>query len=290
MRLKKYYVLILVTPLCAMEKDQKPQLSQLEKKFIRAAIDGDSEIIQHCIDEKVAINTADEHGETALYNAVYHQRWQAASLLLNQPKIGVDIKTKTGFKEPTLLHRLCLRISKNNDADTKEAESARLAILKRVLELKADTNMPDGYGDTPLINAMRQQVPVDIIDCLIDANAKMIWTKDKVSPLTLGVTKNIYYIPSLLASPHIALADIKQALIYCARTKYDTYKYATSAKLIKKYFDIMYTFGYIGPKNPEWRASQQGPFSRIPLPIAKQIAFEIVAYDAAWQLSPCSIL
>ena len=108
---------------------------------------------------------------------MYYQRWQAASLLLNQPKIDVDIKTKTGSKEPTLLHRLCLRISKNNDANTKEAETARLAILKRVLELKADTNMPDGYGDTPLINAMRQQVPVDIIDCLIDANAKLFGPK-----------------------------------------------------------------------------------------------------------------
>ena len=286
--MKKLFIILalcaIIAPLCAMEKDQKPQLSQLEKKFIRAAIDGDVEIIQHCIDEKVAINTADEHGETALYNAVYHQHWQAASLLLNQPKIYVDIKTKTGFMGPTLLHRLCLRISKNNDADTKEAESARLAILKRVLELKADTNMPDGYGDTPLINAMRQQVPVDIIDCLIDANAKMIWTKDKVSPLTLGVTKNIYYIPSLLASPHIALADIKQALVYSARYKYEC------PKFIKKYFDVMATFGYVDPKNPEWRASQRGPFGKIPLPIAKKIAYEIVAYDAAWALTPCSIL
>ena len=47
----------------------------------------------------------------------------------------------------------------------------------------------------------------------------------------------------------------------------------------------MDTFGYIGPKNPEWRASQQRPLSRIPLPIAKQIAFEIVTYDAVGAFS-----
>ena len=52
--LKRFsYLLILVTPLCAMEKDQKPQISQLEKKFIHAAIDGDVKLFKDCIDEKV---------------------------------------------------------------------------------------------------------------------------------------------------------------------------------------------------------------------------------------------
>ena len=131
---------------------------------------------------------------------------------------------------------------------------------------------------------MRNKLPVEVIDCFIDANAKMIWTKDNESPLTIGITKNIYYIPSLLASPSIALADIKQVLVYSARYKYEC------PKFIKKYFDVMATFGYVDPKNPEWRASQRGPFGKIPLPIAKKIAYEIVAYDAAWALTPCSIL
>lgn len=123
----------------------KSPLNEHEQTFMSAAVAGDVETLQQSL-PKVSINTRDQFGETALFKAVYHRKWNAAEFLLRQG-IDVNLHPHNNGNNTTFLHRLCQWYSSERD------RNAQTLLLSLALERGANLNPLNKYYQTPLDEA-----------------------------------------------------------------------------------------------------------------------------------------
>jgi ankyrin repeat protein len=121
--------------------------------LVSAATHGDMEIVKALLKGGVGVNERDKAGFTAILRALQNKQYEAADLLLGQPKIDVNVQGSTGV---TVLMSYVSRDQED--------------IVKRLLDQKADVNLQDAEGDTAL-HIASPRGNVKMIEMLLAAGA-----------------------------------------------------------------------------------------------------------------------
>ena len=159
----------------------------LEDLFLEAIESGDLEKVQACITLGVNVNFCDKDGISALYYAIHNKT--VLDLLLSQPRVDVNIKSKFGG---TALMKAC--------------DLGRLAAVMRLCQVQGiDLNTTDIDGDTAAMWAVLsdQHKIVDYLKTLpnVDWNVK---DKFEDSAILIAVAEgNVDTLEALLTIPNI---------------------------------------------------------------------------------------
>lgn len=135
-----------------------------------------------------------------LMNLIAYTRWDTIcwSRVIELIHLGVDVNTKDYNGFTPLLSALS---SEKFDIRRKEI----IDIIRTLLELGADPNIPDKWGDSPLIWAIRECTQmiedfyIELIKLLIEYNVDLNY-KNKIgqTALIISVKKNLCDITRLL--------------------------------------------------------------------------------------------
>lgn len=140
-----------------------------------ASILGHTSITKYLLDNNAQTNVQDSSGATPLHEAVRYGHTAIAKMLLDAGA-SVDAKDNLG-KTPALL--------------IIPAEQ-RAEIYSLLISYKANIALKDMYGDTVLHTATMTNVPVSILDLLVNSGAVVNErNKDGVTPLELAIENKI---------------------------------------------------------------------------------------------------
>ena len=145
--------------------------------LMEGAKQGNESLVRTQLAEGVRVNAIDRRGETALAHAIRHERHDVALLLISEGA-NVNLRDAEGN---TPLNCLCLGPSHyplhRDSADggnyslNDSFYKGRRKVLQALLTAKADTNLRDAEGVTPLMRALwcSWQPTVDVL--VVDAGA-----------------------------------------------------------------------------------------------------------------------
>ena len=195
--------------------------ARYDKELLEASINGRSDIAELLLAAGANVNTFGENGYTALHESIEHNHVRVMALLLEHPDIDVNAYFPPADCKMTPLHyaveagltdcvELLLQkegikvdsVTSNGCTPLYYAVSrSRLEEIKLLIKAKANVNLPDEDGRTPLdIAVMEGQI--DIVELLLDAPG-----------IDVNAVYNKWGVTSLMQAAGIGYSDIVSLLL-----------------------------------------------------------------------------
>lgn len=226
-----------------MEQKNSPHaLTELEQKFLRAAHNGEIEIVKDCISKQVDINVENKNGETALFLACYWGRIGVAIHLLQQKNIEANTISKSAMSHRTPLHYACSQNSPNRLTDIQQTR-----LISGLIAAGAHLDAQNIYHETPLHCALKLPFS-EPVELLVASGASMIPRPNGLTPLQeADKEQNIGHVRALLKSHKITLEDVNDALRFNRNSRLDLFN-DLRLKLGRcyKYTDDQFTHNHLG--------------------------------------------
>ena len=126
--------------------------------LLTAVKNGKQDVVKLLLEKGADINKANNDGETILMGAINHGREEVIEILLAYDKEGVrvDVNARNNNGETALI-----RAVENGDSE----------IVLMLVDALADMDIPDNYGNTPLIRA--SMIGEQLFDFLLDLGANV---------------------------------------------------------------------------------------------------------------------
>lgn len=153
-----FAVLIPSAPPVVLDAETKAKLQAIA---FQAAREGDTKTLKEYLAVGEPVNATNARGDTLLCVAAYNGQADAVALILEQPKVDVEVRNRMGLT-----------------ALSAAAFKGHVEIAKQLVKAKADPNAANDSGQTPLMFAALTG-RTEMVKYLLEAGAKPT-AKDKV--------------------------------------------------------------------------------------------------------------